>query len=145
MDWTCPYPLIPAAGARRALDKLPRTLPASHSLRPPRQMPLTGIALTPLLVSPLAPSPRRSRVATSAARRPRALQRARCSATAASGEAGELSRATLLWRAAKLPIYSVALIPLTVSCFKPGPLNATYWRPDQNFNPFSLCNSELDT
>lgn len=77
-------------------------------------MPLAGIALTPLLVSPLAPSPRRSRVATSAARRPRALQRARCSATAASGEAGELSRATLLWRAAKLPIYSVALIPLTV-------------------------------
>eukprot|EP00267_Zea_mays_P055576 XP_020408947.1 uncharacterized protein LOC100285808 isoform X1 [Zea mays] len=87
-------------------------------------MPLAGIALTPLLVSPLAPSPRRSRVATSAARRPRALQRARCSATAASGEAGELSHATLLWRAAKLPIYSVALIPLTNwiprSCFGIG-------------------------
>ncbi|CAD6202417.1 unnamed protein product [Miscanthus lutarioriparius] len=80
-------------------------------------MPLAGIALAPLLVSPLAPSPRRSSVATAAARKPRALQRARCSATAASGgagEAGELSRATLLWRAAKLPIYSVALVPLTV-------------------------------
>ncbi|TKV97737.1 hypothetical protein SEVIR_9G514900v4 [Setaria viridis] len=81
-------------------------------------MPLAGIALAPfLLVTPLAPSPRRSCVATAAARRPSALRRARCSATAASGEAeefGELSRATLLWRAAKLPIYSVALVPLTV-------------------------------
>nr|CAB3501769.1 unnamed protein product [Digitaria exilis] len=76
-------------------------------------MPLAGVALAPLLVSPLAPySPRRSGVAT--ARRPSDLRRARCSATAASGEAGELSRATLLWRAAKLPIYSVALVPLTV-------------------------------
>ncbi|KAG0552433.1 hypothetical protein BDA96_01G506800 [Sorghum bicolor] len=77
-------------------------------------MPLAGIALAPLLVSPLASSPHRSSVATAAARRPRALKRARCSVTAASGEAGELSRATLLWRAAKLPIYSVALVPLTV-------------------------------
>nr|CAB3496834.1 unnamed protein product [Digitaria exilis] len=79
-------------------------------------MPLAGVALAPLLVSPLAPySPRRSGVATTAAaRRPSDLRRARCSATAASGEAGELSRATLLWRAAKLPIYSVALVPLTV-------------------------------
>ncbi|CAN6290393.1 unnamed protein product [Urochloa humidicola] len=82
-------------------------------------MPLAGIALAPLLVSPLAPaSPRRSVVAgTAAATRPGNLRRARCSATAASGEAGEageLSRATLLWRAAKLPIYSVALVPLTV-------------------------------
>ncbi|KAJ1298435.1 hypothetical protein BS78_01G453100 [Paspalum vaginatum] len=80
-------------------------------------MPLAGVALAPLLVSPLAPSPRRSSVATAAARRPSALHRARCSATAASGEAGEaaeLSRARLLWRAAKLPIYSVALVPLTV-------------------------------
>ncbi|CAL4929508.1 unnamed protein product [Urochloa decumbens] len=77
-------------------------------------MPLAGIALAPLLVSPLAPSPRRSSVATAAGRRPSALRRAGCSVTAASGEAGELSRATLLWRAAKLPIYSVALVPLTV-------------------------------
>ncbi|WVZ55776.1 hypothetical protein U9M48_006398 [Paspalum notatum var. saurae] len=81
-------------------------------------MPLAGIALAPLLVSPLlAPSPRRSSAAAAAAaaaRRPSALHRARCSATAASGEAAELSRATLLWRAAKLPIYSVALVPLTV-------------------------------
>ncbi|GJN30533.1 hypothetical protein PR202_gb18846 [Eleusine coracana subsp. coracana] len=84
-------------------------------------MPLAGIALATVLVSPLAPHPpRRSSFATTAAsaRRPRALRRARCSATAtASGEAGdtgELSRATLLWRAAKLPIYSVALVPLTV-------------------------------
>ncbi|GJN08826.1 hypothetical protein PR202_ga26783 [Eleusine coracana subsp. coracana] len=85
-------------------------------------MPLAGIALATVLVSPLAPQPpRRSSFATAAAgaRRPRAFRRPRCSATAASasGEArdtGELSRATLLWRAAKLPIYSVALVPLTV-------------------------------
>lgn len=83
-------------------------------------MPLAGIALAPLLVSPpaLRPSPRGS-VAAEAARRPRARGRVRCSAAAASGgggggDAGELSRATLLWRAAKLPIYSVALVPLTV-------------------------------
>uniref|UniRef100_A0A0E0CWG9 1,4-dihydroxy-2-naphthoate octaprenyltransferase n=1 Tax=Oryza meridionalis TaxID=40149 RepID=A0A0E0CWG9_9ORYZ len=83
-------------------------------------MPLAGIALAPLLVSHLAhPHHRRSSVASAAAarRRPRAVQ---CSATAtaASGEGagddGELSRGTLLWRAAKLPIYSVALVPLTV-------------------------------
>ncbi|KAM0836137.1 hypothetical protein ACQ4PT_062506 [Festuca glaucescens] len=83
-------------------------------------MPPAGIALAPLLVSPLgSPSPRGSvAAAAEAARRPRALRRVRCSATAASGgasgDAGELSRATLLWRAAKLPIYSVALVPLTV-------------------------------
>ncbi|XP_051183262.1 2-carboxy-1,4-naphthoquinone phytyltransferase, chloroplastic [Lolium perenne] len=83
-------------------------------------MPLAGIALAPLLVSHHAPpSPRASvAAAAEAARRRRALRRVRCSATAASGgaggEAGELSRATLLWRAAKLPIYSVALVPLTV-------------------------------
>ncbi|XP_039779576.1 2-carboxy-1,4-naphthoquinone phytyltransferase, chloroplastic-like isoform X2 [Panicum virgatum] len=81
-------------------------------------MPLAGTALAPLLVSPLAPSPSRGCVAAvAAARRPTALRRARCSAAAASGEAGEageLPRATLLWRAAKLPIYSVALVPLTV-------------------------------
>uniref|UniRef100_A0A0E0NQU0 1,4-dihydroxy-2-naphthoate octaprenyltransferase n=3 Tax=Oryza TaxID=4527 RepID=A0A0E0NQU0_ORYRU len=85
-------------------------------------MPLAGIALAPLLVSHLAPPHhRRSSVASAAAaaarRRPRAVQ---CSATAtaASGEGAgddvELSRGTLLWRAAKLPIYSVALVPLTV-------------------------------
>jgi 1,4-dihydroxy-2-naphthoate octaprenyltransferase len=88
-------------------------------------MPLAGIALAPLLVSHLAPPHhRRSSVASAAAaaarRRPRAVQ---CSATAtaASGEGAgddvELSRGTLLWRAAKLPIYSVALVPLTVSNF----------------------------
>uniref|UniRef100_A0A8R7Q6F1 1,4-dihydroxy-2-naphthoate polyprenyltransferase, chloroplastic n=1 Tax=Triticum urartu TaxID=4572 RepID=A0A8R7Q6F1_TRIUA len=83
-------------------------------------MPLAGIALAPLLVSPLAPpSPRGSVAAVSAepARRRRALRRVRCSAAAASGGGGdavELSRATLLWRAARLPIYSVALVPLTV-------------------------------
>ncbi|KAM0894691.1 hypothetical protein ACQ4PT_024323 [Festuca glaucescens] len=83
-------------------------------------MPLAGIALAPLLVSHLAPpSPRASvAAAAEAARRRRSLRRVRCSATAASGggsgDAGELSRATLLWRAAKLPIYSVALVPLTV-------------------------------
>ncbi|KAF7032195.1 hypothetical protein CFC21_099094 [Triticum aestivum] len=82
-------------------------------------MPLAGIALAPLLVSPHAPSSPRGSVAVSveAARRRRALRRVRCSAAAASGgdgDAGELSRATLLWRAAKLPIYSVALVPLTV-------------------------------
>ncbi|CAM0871801.1 unnamed protein product [Alopecurus aequalis] len=83
-------------------------------------MPIAGIALAPLLVSTLAPpSPRGSvaAAAAGAARRHRALRRVRCSVTAASGEggdAGELSRATLLWRAAKLPIYSVALVPLTV-------------------------------
>jgi hypothetical protein len=88
-------------------------------------MPLAGIAFAPLLVSSVAPPPRRSSFAT-AARRPRALRRARCSATAtASGEAGDtggLSRATLLWRAAKLPIYSVALVPLTVSRCNSQPL-----------------------
>ncbi|KAI4994976.1 hypothetical protein ZWY2020_034879 [Hordeum vulgare] len=84
-------------------------------------MPLAGIALAPLLVSPLSPpSPcARGSVAVSAEPRGRrrALRRVRCSAAAASGgggDAGELSRATLLWRAAKLPIYSVALVPLTV-------------------------------
>ncbi|XP_047073968.1 2-carboxy-1,4-naphthoquinone phytyltransferase, chloroplastic [Lolium rigidum] len=83
-------------------------------------MPLAGIVLAPLLVSHLAPPSPRASVATAAeaARRRRALRRVRCSATAASGgaggDAGELSRATLLWRAAKLPIYSVALVPLTV-------------------------------
>jgi 1,4-dihydroxy-2-naphthoate octaprenyltransferase len=78
-------------------------------------MPLAGVALAPLLVTHLAPSAPRSCAATAAGRRPSAIRGARCSATAASGEAGELSRATLLWRAAKLPIYSVALVPLTVS------------------------------
>lgn len=83
-------------------------------------MRLAGIALAPLLVSPLAPPPRRGSVAAApaeAARKPRALRRVRCSVTAASvggGDAGELPRATLLWRAAKLPIYCVALVPLTV-------------------------------
>ncbi|KAG8073790.1 hypothetical protein GUJ93_ZPchr0006g44109 [Zizania palustris] len=81
-------------------------------------MPLAGISLAPLLVSHLTYRPRHRRVvATAEGRRPRALRRARCSATAASGEGaedGELSRGTLLWRAAKLPIYSVALVPLTV-------------------------------
>ncbi|XP_015690401.1 2-carboxy-1,4-naphthoquinone phytyltransferase, chloroplastic isoform X2 [Oryza brachyantha] len=89
-------------------------------------MPLAGIALAPLLVSHLAcprhrPRSSSSVAATTAARRrrPRALRRERCcaTATAASGEGaedGELSRGTLLWRAAKLPIYSVALVPLTV-------------------------------
>lgn len=95
-------------------------------------MPLAGIALAPLLVSPLAPPSPRGSVAfgaAEAARRPRALRRVRCSAAAASGgggDAGELSRATLLWRAAKLPIYSVALVPLTVSSLRlqipPSPL-----------------------
>ncbi|KAE8803019.1 hypothetical protein D1007_21224 [Hordeum vulgare] len=85
-------------------------------------MQLAGIALAPLLVSPLSPpSPcARGNVAVSAEPRGRrrALWRVRCSAAAASGgggDAGELSRATLLWRAAKLPIYPVALVPLTVS------------------------------
>ncbi|XP_062210172.1 2-carboxy-1,4-naphthoquinone phytyltransferase, chloroplastic isoform X2 [Phragmites australis] len=82
-------------------------------------MPLAGIALAPLLISPLTPPTLRSGVATAAAAglRPCALRRVRCSATKVSGgggEDGELSRATLLWRAAKLPIYSVALVPLTV-------------------------------
>ncbi|XP_044973840.1 2-carboxy-1,4-naphthoquinone phytyltransferase, chloroplastic-like [Hordeum vulgare subsp. vulgare] len=84
-------------------------------------MPLAGIALAPLLVSPLSPpSPcARGSVAVSAEPRGRrrALRRVRCSAVAASGgggNAGELSRATLLWRAAKLPIYSMAHVPLTV-------------------------------
>uniref|UniRef100_A0A0D9VQJ9 1,4-dihydroxy-2-naphthoate octaprenyltransferase n=1 Tax=Leersia perrieri TaxID=77586 RepID=A0A0D9VQJ9_9ORYZ len=80
-------------------------------------MPLVGgIALAPLLVSQLArPHHRCSSVATAARRRPRALCRARCSATAAAAPGdGEVSRGTLLWRAAKLPIYSVALVPLTV-------------------------------
>lgn len=82
-------------------------------------MPLAGIALAPLLVSPLEPPSPRGSVAVPAepARRRRALRRVRCSAAAASGgggDAGELPRATLLWRAAKLPIYSVALVPLTV-------------------------------
>nr|AAL85697.1 hypothetical protein T17F15.140-like protein [Hordeum vulgare subsp. vulgare] len=84
-------------------------------------MPLAGIALAPLLVSPLSPpSPyARGSVAVSAEPRGRrrALRRVRCSAAAASGggsDAGELSHATLLWRAAKLSIYSVALVPLTV-------------------------------
>jgi hypothetical protein len=121
-----PPPLPDDAGARDALDGTPRlsspglALPAPAPA-PPRQMPLAGIALAPLLVSPLAPSPRRGSVATAAARRPSALRRARCSAAAASGEsgeAGELPRATLLWRAAKLPIYSVALVPLTVSLIR---------------------------
>uniref|UniRef100_A0ACD5TVF1 Uncharacterized protein n=1 Tax=Avena sativa TaxID=4498 RepID=A0ACD5TVF1_AVESA len=82
-------------------------------------MPIT-LAIAPLLVSPLAPpSPRVSvAAAAEASRRRRPLRRVRCSAAAASGgrsgDAGELSRATLLWRAAKLPIYSVALVPLTV-------------------------------
>lgn len=78
-------------------------------------MPLAGIALAPLLASTLEPPSPRGSVAFAAAeavrRRRRALRRVRCSATA---DAGELSRATLLWRAAKLPIYSVALVPLTV-------------------------------
>ncbi|KAL6645229.1 hypothetical protein ACP70R_016837 [Stipagrostis hirtigluma subsp. patula] len=82
-------------------------------------MPLAGIALAPLLVSPLTPpAPRSGGVAAAAASsRPRARRRVRCSAAdvpGGGGEAGELSRATLLWRAAKLPIYSVALVPLTV-------------------------------
>ncbi|KAL6867696.1 hypothetical protein ACP4OV_015720 [Aristida adscensionis] len=82
----------------------------------PQPMPLAGAALAPLLVTPLTPPALRSSAAA-AALRPRAPRRVRCSATSVSGggaEAGELSRATLLWRAAKLPIYSVALVPLTV-------------------------------
>ncbi|KAK1652423.1 hypothetical protein QYE76_070228 [Lolium multiflorum] len=92
-------------------------------------MPLAGIALAPLLVSHHAPPSPRASVAAApeAARRRRSLRRVRCLATAASGgasgDAGELSRATLLWRAAKLPIYSVALVPLTVSSLQPDTLH----------------------
>jgi hypothetical protein len=124
-----PYPCRPsstsaAPGRRRprrarwnAGPKGSRGLAHPAPQRParPRLMPLAGVALAPLLVTHLAPSAPRSCAATAAGRRPSAIRRARCSATAASGEAGELSRATLLWRAAKLPIYSVALVPLTVS------------------------------
>ncbi|KAE8801093.1 RING-H2 finger protein ATL5P [Hordeum vulgare] len=83
-------------------------------------MPLAGIALAPLLVSPLSPPSPYARGSFAVSAEPRgrrrALRRVRCSATAASGggsDAGELSHATLLWRAAKLSIYSVALVPLT--------------------------------
>ncbi|KAH7679668.1 2-carboxy-1,4-naphthoquinone phytyltransferase protein [Dioscorea alata] len=44
----------------------------------------------------------------------RCLAVSRSSAPELAPEAAEISRATLLWRAAKLPIYSVALVPLTV-------------------------------
>lgn len=129
-----PYPCTPEPKHRRSRYPSPsaprprraRRNAALKLITLPRNpektmMPLAGIALAPLLVSPpaLRPSPRGS-VAAEAARRPRARGRVRCSAAAASGgggggDAGELSRATLLWRAAKLPIYSVALVPLTVS------------------------------
>jgi len=50
---------------------------------------------------------------------PKSLRLQPKAATAHGGEinenGAEISRATLLWRAAKLPIYSVALVPLTVS------------------------------
>ena len=34
------------------------------------------------------------------------------------GEGEEISTSVLVWRAVKLPIYSVALVPLTVSAVK---------------------------
>lgn len=130
-----PLPLQDA-GARDALDgtpglkaRLSRTRTPPQRPARPRLMPLAGVALAPLLVTHLAPSAPRSCAATAAGRRPSAIRGARCSATAASGEAGELSRATLLWRAAKLPIYSVALVPLTVSH-----LHDQLWQPYLNFS-----------
>lgn len=42
------------------------------------------------------------------------LQPSPAAAAKSEGEKEEISKASLLWRAAKLPIYSVALVPLTV-------------------------------
>lgn len=144
------YPFRPSRNTAAPTSRLPR--PARWNAAPklscpqsPEPMRLAGIALAPLLVSPLAPPPRRGSVAAApaeAARKPRALRRVRCSVTAASvggGDAGELPRATLLWRAAKLPIYCVALVPLTVSSCEPLPpqrqcrplrMFRFFWQPD---------------
>ncbi|XP_020104013.1 2-carboxy-1,4-naphthoquinone phytyltransferase, chloroplastic isoform X2 [Ananas comosus] len=67
----------------------------------------------PLLFPRILSSPPLGR--GSAVGRPRSpLPLTRCSSKGLGAADEEISRATLLWRAAKLPIYSVALVPLTV-------------------------------
>lgn len=78
----------------------------------------------PLLSSfkPTSPASRSRIPASAVAGKPRLSRLPRSShqpapeGSPAAGEAdgGEISWATLIWRAAKLPIYSVALVPLTV-------------------------------
>ncbi|XP_042453491.1 2-carboxy-1,4-naphthoquinone phytyltransferase, chloroplastic-like isoform X3 [Zingiber officinale] len=99
--------------APAALTPVTALPPLSHFISSPS---LHTATLTPLVFRrpTAAPSPRGSRRAVSARRTLRPLN-PRCSTEAFSGGDGDgVSRATLLWRAAKLPIYSVALVPLTV-------------------------------
>ncbi|KAK1306932.1 hypothetical protein QJS10_CPA10g00950 [Acorus calamus] len=56
----------------------------------------------------------RTRYAAAASDCPPKRRLSRCLAASDSLAEEELSRATLIWRAVKLPIYSVALVPLTV-------------------------------
>ncbi|XP_042388752.1 2-carboxy-1,4-naphthoquinone phytyltransferase, chloroplastic-like isoform X1 [Zingiber officinale] len=99
--------------APAALTPVTALPPLSHFISSPS---LHTATLTPLVFRrpTAAPSARGSRRAVSARRTLRPLN-PRCSTEAFSGGDGDgVSRATLLWRAAKLPIYSVALVPLTV-------------------------------
>ncbi|KAJ0700507.1 putative 1,4-dihydroxy-2-naphthoate polyprenyltransferase [Helianthus annuus] len=48
--------------------------------------------------------------------RRRELVRLKSQPDEAAAHEDDISNATLVWRAIKLPIYSVALVPLTVSC-----------------------------
>ncbi|URD83134.1 UbiA prenyltransferase family [Musa troglodytarum] len=96
-------------------------VPTAYALPPP-----SLLLSTPTLPSP-PPRPAIFRKSTAwlpltksrcvvAARRISLLPRCQMSFAEAVGKGDEdgVSRATLLWRAAKLPIYSVALVPLSV-------------------------------
>ncbi|KAJ6793099.1 2-carboxy-1,4-naphthoquinone phytyltransferase, chloroplastic [Iris pallida] len=115
------FPLPPPSSSSVLLS-LPTSpplllLPAASSITPPpsplrfrrwrRRLPPAA----PPRCSP-DPSPKGTRAAAAAAAAPAPSS----ASSGCNGKAEELSRWTLLWRAAKLPIYSVALVPLTVGC-----------------------------
>ncbi|RRT57648.1 hypothetical protein B296_00026946 [Ensete ventricosum] len=98
--------LVPTA---YALPPPPSLLLSTPSLRSPPPVPaIFGISMgwLPLTTSRWVV----------AARRISLLPPCQISSAEAVGKGDEdgVSRATLLWRAAKLPIYSVALVPLSV-------------------------------
>ncbi|KAK1286861.1 hypothetical protein QJS10_CPB20g01406 [Acorus calamus] len=84
-------------------------LPAISVLRrpPPLQVVFLGFRTSRVKLS-------RTRYAVAASDSPPKRHLGQCSAALDSPAEEELSRATLIWRAVKLPIYSVALVPLTV-------------------------------
>ncbi|KAJ8510387.1 hypothetical protein OPV22_000821 [Ensete ventricosum] len=100
--------LVPTA---YALPPPPSLLLSTPSLRSPPPVPaIFGISMGWL--------PLTTTRWVVAARRISLLPPCQISSAEAVGKGDEdgVSRATLLWRAAKLPIYSVALVPLSVGC-----------------------------